>query len=96
MKKITSIAFALMLISISLLTTSCSTVRPFCATGNTLGSKVGTAQVDYLFGVIPLSKNDVGIKKAMENGKITKVSVIDVKYKWWVIGVTAKTVVYGD
>lgn len=63
----------------TLMLASCTSVTPVCATGNTMGSKVGEATGTYLFGYLPLSGADSSIKTAAKNGGITKISSVDSK-----------------
>jgi hypothetical protein len=74
-----------------------TTVKPFAATSNELGSKVGEASAKFLFGALPLSFNmDLGIQKAAQNGGITKISTVDVKAKQGFLVTTVSTVVTGE
>ena len=69
----------LLLISIVLLlTTSCSLTLPVSATGNSVGSKVGTAKASGFFGYIYFDA-DASIQTAAKNGGITKISTVDLK-----------------
>ncbi len=79
--------------------TSCSTVKPVCATSNELGRKVGTATAGTLFGLIPIPfDGDYSIKKAATNSGITKISTVDVKdyYSIFGIWVSKTTIVTGE
>lgn len=75
---------------------SCTTITPLCATGNAVGSKVGEATGKYLFGYLPLSDIDISIKKAAENGNITKISTVDTKTTMGAFVTTITTVVTGE
>lgn len=80
MKKV--IVSTLAALALTVAATSCTTVEPVCATGNAVGSKVGEAETFYLFGALPLpfdQTDNGGIKAACANGKITKVSTVDIK-----------------
>lgn len=77
----------------------CASIRPFTATSNPVGKKVGVAHASHLLFypfAIPLDENDTGIQKAAQNAGITKISTVDVKFFWWVIGWTEYTIVTGD
>ncbi|MBI4977532.1 MAG: hypothetical protein HZC28_08625 [Spirochaetes bacterium] len=79
----------------------CASIRPFTATANPVGKKVGVAQASHLwlpiFPIpIPLDENDTGIQKAAQSAGITRISTIDVKFYWWVFGWTEYTIVTGE
>ncbi|MBN1365059.1 MAG: hypothetical protein JW976_09680 [Syntrophaceae bacterium] len=58
---------------------SCATYAiPNMATGNTLGSKVGTASANFVFGIFGDASN-VNIPAAAKAGGITKISTVDVQ-----------------
>tara|TARA_Y100001968_G_C19384718_1_gene732256 strand:- start:617 stop:898 length:282 start_codon:yes stop_codon:yes gene_type:complete len=58
--------------------TSCSLTLPVSATGNKVGSKVGTAKASGYFGMIYMNA-DASIQAAAKNGGITKISTVDLK-----------------
>lgn len=87
--------FGALLLS-SLLAVGCTSVAPLCATGNTLGSKVGTATAKYLFGALPMGGADGSIATAAQNGGITKISTVDVKTELGFIFTNVTTVVTGE
>ena len=58
--------------------TSCSLTLPVSATGNTVGSKVGTAKASGYLGMIYMDA-DASIQTAAKNGGITKISTVDLK-----------------
>jgi len=58
--------------------TSCSLTLPVGATGNTVGSKVGTAKASGYLGMIYMNA-DASIQTAAKNGGITKISTVDLK-----------------
>lgn len=70
------------------------TVEPCHVTANTLGSKVGQAQIVNIVGV---SLGDAGVQKAAKEAGITKVSHVD-KHVWSILGVYSVTTytVYGN
>ena len=69
--------------------------RPQTATGNTLGTKVGTSSKAVLFGIA--GWGDGGIDAAAKNGGIKKISHVDVK-RSTIMGVwnQSTTIVYGE
>ena len=56
--------------------TSCSLTLPVSATGNKVGSKVGTAKASGYMGMIYMDA-DASIQTAAKNGGITKISTVD-------------------
>lgn len=58
---------------------SCTITVPVTATSNPVGSKVGTAKATGFFGILFFDA-DASIKTAAENGGITKISTVDIKY----------------
>lgn len=70
------------------------TVEPCQVTANTLGSKVGQAQIVNIVGV---ALGDAGVQKAAKEAGITKVSHVDKKV-WSILGVYSVTTytVYGN
>jgi hypothetical protein len=91
MKKILLGAIAACVLTLA----SCATTFPLTATGNNLGSKMGTASVTYLFGTIPLG-GDAGIYAAAKNGGLTKISTVDVKVSPMLFVTTYTTLVSGE
>ena len=67
---------------------SCSITRPYTATNNPIGSKVGKSETGVIFGtsagdelavgVFVLNKN-FGVIEAAKKGKINKIATVDVK-----------------
>lgn len=98
MKKV--IVSTLAALALAVAATSCTTVEPVCATGNTVGSKVGEATTFYLGGMLPLpfdQSENGGIKAAAAAGKITKISTVDVKtYNLLNLIVKKTTIVTGE
>ena len=68
---------------------------PGSATSNPVGSKMGESKLTLLFNFIPLS-NDAGIYAAARQGGISKISTVDLKTSWWIIGTTISTIVSGE
>ena len=60
--------------------TACTTVIPYAATSNTVGSKVGEATYELYFGIPWPMEQDFGIQAAAKNGGITKISTVDIKW----------------
>ena len=58
--------------------TACSVSGPLFVTDNQDGGKVGKSSYRVLFG-FALDGGDASIKKAAENGGITKISTVDQK-----------------
>lgn len=75
---------------------SCTMVRPLTATSNAIGPKVGTSKTVTLFGVFVMQP-DGGIQAAAKNGKISKISTVDVKHSNFLfILQTHETIVTGE
>lgn len=78
------------------LLSSCSLILPVNATGNSVGSKVGTAKATGYLGVLFFDA-DASIKSAAKNGGISKISTVDIKMTSLLgIIVTYETIVTGD
>ena len=73
---------------------SCTSVTPVCATGNAVGSKVGTAQGMVILG-LPVGY-DCGIQKAAAEGGITQISTVDSKVVNFLLFQKVTTVVTGE
>jgi hypothetical protein len=89
-KTISAIVASVALIS------SCSITTPIGATGNPIGSKVGTATGTCYLNVICLGA-DASIQSAAKAGGITKISTVDMK-RGDVLGIiqTYQTIVTGE
>jgi hypothetical protein len=75
---------------------SCSVVLPVNATSNTVGSKVGTAKATGYLGILFFNQ-DASIQAAAQNGNITKISTVDIKYTNILnLIVTYETIVTGE
>ena len=76
---------------------SCTSTFPGMATSNPIGQKVGKASVTYIMG-FPMGAVDLSVKKAAEQGSITKISTVDYEmnmiFLWFVYSKT--TIVTGD
>ena len=75
--------------------TSCSVSRPLLLTDNS-NEKTGEASYNVILGVFRPMNADVSIRKAAENGGITKVSSVDVVVESKLFKRTYKTVVTGN
>ena len=74
----------------------CALTLPVNATSNTVGSKVGRAKATGYFGILFFNQ-DASIQKAAKNGKITKISTVDIKQTSVLnIVVTYETIVTGE
>lgn len=87
---------ALAIVAALILFASCSSVAPVCATGNTLGSKVGESTATFLFGVLPMGDSDAGIQAAARKGGISSISTVDMKTTIGIFTVKYTTIVTGD
>lgn len=74
---------------------SCSVSRPVLVTDNA-SEKEGVAEYSVILGIFRPMKADVSIKKAAENGGITKVATVDQVIESGIFKSTYKTVVTGN
>lgn len=83
---------------LSVVLTACSVSGPLFITDNPggPGSKTGTASVNVYLGFIRPISADLSIKKAAENGNISKVSTVDQKIEAGFFKATYTTVVTGE
>lgn len=95
MKKITQIIAG---VAIAATFASCSVSGPVLITDNPGGSgaKTGEASYSVVLGIFRPKDADISIKKAAENGKITKVSSVDYKVSSKLFKSTYTTVVTGE
>ena len=70
--------YAIALLAVVAIFSSCSLTLPVTATSNPVGSKVGRATASGFFGIIFLD-DDASIRKAAKEGGITKISTVDIK-----------------
>ena len=88
------------------LLTSCSVTKPFLATNNEVGSKIGKSssvclltggQATYagMFNGIMLNKN-FGIVEAAKKGGIEKIGLVDLKITNYIIFVKKEFIVSGE
>ena len=75
--------------------TACGVSGPLFVTDNQDGGKVGKSSYRVLFG-FALDGGDASIKKAAENGGITKISTVDQKIESGLIISRVVTVVTGE
>ena len=75
--------------------TACSVSGPLFVTDNPDGGKVGKSSYRVLFG-FALDGGDASIKKAAENGGITKISTVDQKIESGLLISRVVTVVTGE
>lgn len=86
---------AAMLIAVVMMS-SCALTLPVNATGNAVGSKVGTAKATGYLSFLFFDQ-DASIKTAAKNGGITKISTVDLK-RTSILGiiVTYEAIVTGE
>lgn len=93
------------LIAISLLASSCSLTRPYAATNNEIGGKVGKSSTTIVFGssygaqlgVGLFSTNKkFGVIEAARKGKIDKVATVDVKTTNFIVFSKVEIIVTGE
>lgn len=89
---------AILILNLALvgLLSSCAVGVPVVATEGSVGSKVGESSYKTLFGLVISNQGDASIKKAAENGGITKVATVDRKIEAGFFTVTFKTIVTGE
>lgn len=80
----------------ALLMASCSLSKPVLVTDNPAGEEKGIAEYSVILGIFRPMKADISIKKAAENGGITKVATVDVRVESSFFKTTYKTVVTGQ
>jgi hypothetical protein len=92
MKKIKSIFAVLTTV---LILASCSISRPVLVTDNA-SEKEGVSEFSVILGIFRPKEADISIKKAAENGGITKVATVDFKIESKFFKTTYKTIVTGN
>jgi hypothetical protein len=76
---------------------SCSLTTPVSATSNPVGKKVGTSTAICILNLPPfIGKGNTGIQKAVENGKITKISTVDYTVDWFILFTKRTCTVTGE
>lgn len=91
-------------LAVSILT-SCSVTRPYTATNNPIGDKVGKSETSVIFGtsagdqlavgMIVTNKN-FGVIEAAKKGKITKIATVDVKTTNFIFFQKVEIIVTGE
>ncbi len=74
---------------------SCSISRPVLVTDNA-SEKTGVSEFDVVLGIFRPMNADISIRKAAENGGITKVATVDFRVESKFFKTTYKTVVTGN
>jgi len=74
------------IIGLGLIFTSCTIARDYQITGQPIGTKTGVAKSKIL------GNSDTSIKKAAENGNITKIGAVEFQRKL----IRTKTIVHGE
>ena len=93
LKRIQTIAASLAVLA---MLSGCALTLPVNATSNTIGSKVGRAKATGYLGVLFFDQ-DASIQRAAKNGKITKISTVDIKSTSILnLIVTYETIVTGE
>ncbi len=92
MKNIVKISVVLCLLATMV---SCSISGPILVTDNK-NEKRGTASYSVVLGIFRPKNADISIRKAAENGDITKVSTVDFKVESKLFKTTYTTVVTGN
>lgn len=95
MKKLRNTILGIAVAGLMLLS-SCSIILPVGATGNAVGSRVGTAKATVYLHVLAFNQ-DASIQTAAKNGGISKISTVDLK-KTDVLGIiqTYETIITGE
>ncbi|MFT4757700.1 MAG: hypothetical protein ACI91R_002357 [Vicingaceae bacterium] len=84
---------------------SCSTTRPYAATNNPIGSKVGTSETTLILGTsagtnleagLVSTNKEFGVIQAARKGKINKVATVDVKTTNYVFFQKVEVIVTGE
>jgi hypothetical protein len=79
-----------------LLAGGCTVNRPVSATANPLGSKVGVFTQKSPFFLLPSANTDAAIRRAAENGGITKIATVDYNVTYFLIFTEYRTIVGGE
>ena len=85
-----------LVLSLVLLLSACTINRPVCATSNPLGAKVGVYKRTGILFFLPLSNTDAAIRKAAENGGITRISAVDYNITYFLFFTEYRTIVTGE
>lgn len=86
---------ALAVVAVAMSFTACSITLPVTATSNKIGSKVGTSKATVIIGLY--FNEDASIQSAAQDGGISKISTVDIKYGS-ILGLvqTYETIVTGE
>ena len=76
----------------------CKTTIPGQLGSNKVGSKVGEASAQFLFGYLPLGDGDFSLKTAASKAGITEIGTVDYRVEWPLVPIiiTLTTVVTGE
>jgi|TARA_B110000908_G_C10218331_1_gene433960 hypothetical protein len=84
---------------------SCSTVRPYTATNNPIGSKTGNSETTLILGTstgqliqaaLYSTNNDFGVIEAAKDGGINKIATVDIKTTNFFIFSKVEIIVTGE
>jgi len=78
------------------LLSACAAGGPFTATDNPVGSKVGEASYKVILGIFITDKGDASLKRAAQNGGISKIATVDTRVKAGFFTVKYTTIVTGE
>ncbi len=93
MKK--GVMLAITVVFIIALLGSCVNVRPFDAgASGKVGSKVGRSEMTSIL-FFPAT-GDAGLRKAAQNGGISKIGTVDIEYNWFFVGYKITTIITGE
>lgn len=82
-------------VTTALILASCSVSRPVLVTDNA-SEKEGSAEFSVILGIFRPMEADISIKKAAENGGITRVATVDYRVESKLFKTTYKTIVTGN
>lgn len=85
----------LVMVSVALLVTACSSTRPISATSNAVSGSVGESCQKNILFIIPL-ETDSSIYSAAKKGGIKSISTVDAEYFTSIIYNSQCTVVRGS
>ena len=84
---------------------SCSTIRPYTATNNPIGSKVGKSETSIIMGTssgdqlavgLIVTNGNFGVIEAAKKGKIDKIATVDVKTTNFIFFQKVEVIVTGE
>jgi hypothetical protein len=91
----TKILALLALTVVALFLSGCFTT-PIAATGNPIGSKIGSASCVYILSFLPLGEWNNGVYKAAKNGGISRIATVDHQLQFFYFFSISTTVVSGE